>query len=105
MYKKVGTAIEKDVSAWQQRCLRGAMIGPMRFFACDECEAIYHQRQEAAVESRVNYASIRSTPPQDLADWLNQLDDEECARLREGSKLWKTWRRWRDHRTLTGHVV
>ena len=38
-----------------------------------------------------------------LAEWLEQLDEEECARTRETSPLWATWRRLREHRALTGH--
>jgi len=41
--------------------------------------------------------------PQDLIAWLQELDEDDCARMRETSSLWKTWRRLREHRTLTGH--
>jgi hypothetical protein len=36
-------------------------------------------------------------------DYLRELNDDDCARLRETSDLWKTWRRIQEHRTLTGH--
>ena len=43
-------------------------------------------------------------PPQ-LSEWIRGLDEEECARMRESSSLWKAWRRLQEHRKLTGHVL
>ena len=81
----------------------------MRIFACAECEAIYRELREAAGEPEATRSAARSAnqdaDPQELVSWLSQLNEEECARMRENSRLWKTWRRWRDHRALTGHYV
>jgi hypothetical protein len=43
--------------------------------------------------------------PHQLADWLEHLNEEDCARMRATSSLWKTWRRLMEHRTLTGHSL
>jgi len=42
---------------------------------------------------------------QAIAEWVRQLDEEELARIRETSSLWKTWRRLQEHRNLTGHML
>src|SRR5215469_15680217 len=42
---------------------------------------------------------------QQIADWVQQLNEEECARMRETSALWNTWRRMQEHRNLTGHIL
>ena len=70
--------------------------------SCAECRAIYRELQEALAAVKVRLAD-RSTTPDDLAAWVQELEEEECARMRDASSLWKTWRRWREHRTLTGH--
>jgi hypothetical protein len=81
----------------------------MSIFACAECEAIYREMREAAGELGATRGATRSAnqdaDSQELISWLSQLYEEECARMRENSSLWKTWRRWRDHRALTGHYV
>jgi hypothetical protein len=76
----------------------------MSFFACSECQAIDRELREAAGELQAAPGATGAAS-QELIDWLSQLDEEECARMREGSRLWKTWRRLRDHRVLTGHSV
>ena len=70
---------------------------------CDECRAIYLEFWEAADAMRRTKNLIPSSA--DLVAWLNQLNEEECARIRETSPLWKTWRRLQEHKTLTGHSV
>jgi hypothetical protein len=72
----------------------------MATFSCSECAAIYRDLKEAAAAR-----SAQGVPPQDLIAWLSRLDEEDCTRIREDSPLWKTWRRMRAHRALTGHYV
>ena len=55
----------------------------MDLIPCDECRAIYRELQNAV--GRMG----ESATPQQLAAWVQQLDEEECARLRESSDLWK----------------
>jgi hypothetical protein len=69
-------------------------MGP---FACDECRAIYDEMRNAA---RPSQAAATAQP---LADWIRDLDREECARLRQSSELWRAWRRFQAHRASTGH--
>ena len=71
-------------------------------FPCDECRAIYREFKEtaAAIEER---QSDQTSDPPDIATWVQQLDEEECARMRENSDIWKPWRRWQEHQALTGH--
>jgi len=69
----------------------------MDLFSCDECRDIYRELRDASRRAG------ESATPQDLAAWVLQLDEEECARLRESSDLWKVWRRMREHRAVTGH--
>jgi hypothetical protein len=73
----------------------------MDSFKCDECRAIYQELKEA------HYAATQDTPdlPQQIADWVEHLNEEECPRMRETSDLWKTWRRLQEHRNLTGHTL
>jgi len=71
-------------------------------FSCEECRAIAHELRDAAREARRRRPG-RTMTPQDLIAWLQELDEDDCARMRETSSLWKTWRRLREHRTLTGH--
>jgi hypothetical protein len=66
---------------------------------CDECRAIYSELREALRTAR------NSAPTQSLVDWLQSADEEEWARLRESSPLWKTYRRLREHRARTGHML
>lgn len=70
-------------------------------FACEKCRAIYREFQEA---SRRAHGRIAEHPG-GLAAWLAQLSEEDCARMRESSGLWKAWRRYQQHRTLTGHAL
>jgi hypothetical protein len=72
----------------------------MPSFPCAECAAIYRELREAAREA----GEVRA-PSQDLAGWLSQRNEEECARMRENSRLWRAWRRLREHRAVTGHSV
>jgi hypothetical protein len=41
------------------------------------------------------------TTPVDVASWLQELDEDECVQMKETSPLWRTWRRWQQHRALT----
>jgi hypothetical protein len=47
----------------------------------------------------------QNTSPLALATWLEQLNEEECARMRDTSILWATWRRLQKHRALSGHYL
>jgi hypothetical protein len=72
--------------------------------ACPECVAIQQEFRKAAREMQVRHF------PGDLIvfrllRYLQSLDAEECARMREKSALWKTWRRREEHRIRTGHAV
>jgi hypothetical protein len=67
-----------------------------------ECQSIYRELVEAsqAVRERKPEQKTATVP---LTEWLEQLDEEECARTRETSLLWAIWRRLQEHRALTGH--
>jgi uncharacterized protein YhaN len=69
--------------------------------SCSECRAIHQEFQEALAAAKVRL-SDRSAAPDHLAAWIQGLD-EECARMRETSSVWATWRRLQEHRALTGH--
>ena len=68
---------------------------------CAECEAIRREFREALIAANEHGLPASSGS---LTEWLRDLDDAECARMRETSDLWKTWRRWREHRAVTGHT-
>ena len=51
----------------------------------------------------LRYRPGRGIASQDLVNWLQELNEDSCAQMRETSPLWRTWRRLQDHRTLTGH--
>jgi hypothetical protein len=74
----------------------------MDSFACEECRAIYRELKDAHEAARVNRADQN---PRDLVAWLEQLDEAECARMRDTSHLWKTWRRLQEHGARTGHSL
>jgi len=76
----------------------------MDTLSCEECKAIYRELRNASEAARRNQPHQNATPHQ-LADWLQQLNENDCARMRLTSSLWKTWRRLMEHRTLTGHSV
>jgi hypothetical protein len=65
-------------------------------FACEECRAIYRELRDAGRRDVGSFS-------EGLAAWVQQLNEEECARMREDSILWNAWRRMQEHRTLTGH--
>jgi hypothetical protein len=69
---------------------------------CAECRAIYRELQEAYVAAKVRLSG-QTTTPQEIGTWIQGLDEEECAQMRETSDLWAAWRRWQEHRALTGH--
>ena len=73
----------------------------MSAFECGECEAIYRELREGASERR----ATRGAAPEELIVWLGQLNEEECSQMRDSSRPWKTRRRLRKHRNLTGHSV
>src|ERR1035441_5111675 len=73
----------------------------MDSFACEECREISRELRNAGKAARLNSTSQN---PRDLTEWLAQLDETECARIRDASPLWKAWRRWQEHRTRTGHA-
>jgi hypothetical protein len=64
---------------------------------CAECRPIYQELQQAFANAKVRL-SDQPTTPQEIATWIQRLDEEECARLRETSDLWAAWRRWQEHR-------
>ena len=72
----------------------------MDSFSCDECRAIYFELREAC-RAMGNAPGASS---QQISEWVQRLNEEECARLRESSGLWKAWRRLQAHRSLTGHT-
>jgi hypothetical protein len=76
----------------------------MKPYSCPECRAIHQEFQEAfaAIKERM---SGQGGMPDDLAGWIEQMDQDECARMRETSTVWKTWRRLQEHRALTGHHI
>jgi hypothetical protein len=67
--------------------------------SCSECDAICEEFSAATRLARAGNSGLRN-----LSDWVEQLNEEECTRLREESPLWKTWRRWQEHKVLTGHT-
>ena len=75
----------------------------MDTLSCEECRAIYRELRDAAEEARMN--PDQTATPHELADWLQQLNEDDCAQMRATSSLWKPWRRLMEHRTLTGHSV
>jgi hypothetical protein len=74
----------------------------MEFFACEECREINKELRNAFEATHLTNSNQES---RDLAGWLARLDETECARMRDVSPLWKTWRRWQEHRTKTGHAL
>jgi hypothetical protein len=74
----------------------------MDSYACDECRAIHLELQEAFAAAKERLSDPKTTA-QDLVAWVQQLTEDDCARMRETSSLWKTWRRLQAHRALTGH--
>ena len=73
-------------------------------FSCDECRAIYQELREG-LRAATGSMSDERNARQAIAEWVRQLDEEELARIRETSSLWKTWRRLQEHRNLTGHML
>ena len=72
-----------------------------RAYHCDECAAIRRELREATAAERARALDDQ----QDLRAWLERLEDDECARLRETSRMWKAWRKALEHRFRTGHLV
>jgi hypothetical protein len=71
--------------------------------SCGECWAIYRELQNAFRSARQRHSNLDT--PTGLTDWLEQLNDYDAAGARATSRHWKTWRRWQQHRTLTGHSL
>jgi hypothetical protein len=61
-----------------------------RAYRCDECSAIRRELDEAMAAEHA---------------WLERLDDDESARLRETSAIWKAWRKAGEHQLRTGHSI
>lgn len=76
----------------------------MDSFSCDECRAIYWELGEA-YRAVAGGPPDRNNAPQQIGDWVRQLNEGDCAWMRETSSLWKTWRRLREHRSRTGHTL
>jgi hypothetical protein len=72
-----------------------------RAYRCDECSAIRRELDEAMEAERAR----SSGEPRDLRAWLERLDLDECARLRETSVIWKAWRKAVEHQLRTGHSI
>jgi hypothetical protein len=70
--------------------------------SCSECQSIYRELIEASRAARER-GQEQETAALPLTAWLEQLDEEECAQMRETSSLWATWRRLQEHRARTGH--
>jgi hypothetical protein len=79
-------------------------MGHMDPLSCDECRAIYRELRDVAAAMKEHQAD-QNIGPQNISAWVQQLDEDECARMRETSSLWKTWRRLQQHRALTGHSL
>ena len=77
----------------------------MEPIACPECRALYQELQTASRQARLRRSWEPDASPRELAEWLAQIDEHECARLRLNSILWQVWRKVQEHRTLTGHRV
>jgi hypothetical protein len=75
----------------------------MDALSCSECRAICLELREA-LSVFVGTPEVGVDPAQ-LGEWIRSLNEEECARIRETSSLWRAWRRLQEHRTLTGHVL
>jgi hypothetical protein len=73
-------------------------------FSCDECREIYQELRKAAETADWQQINQDRTA-QRLVAYLEQLDEADCARMRENSPLWKAWRRLVQHRTMTGHTL
>jgi hypothetical protein len=71
---------------------------------CDECREIYLELRKAAETVDWRQIGQDRTVPR-LAAYVEQLDEADCAWMRENSPLWKAWRRLMQHRTLTGHTL
>lgn len=70
---------------------------------CAECRAIYQALQDA-YRAAIRDGGQREHA-EELSGWVQQLDRDECARIRESSEIWEAWRRLQRHRTLTGHTL
>jgi hypothetical protein len=73
----------------------------MKAYHCGECSAIRRELDEAMAAERARVGG----EPQDLRAWLERLDEDECARLRETSDMWKAWRKAVEHQLRTGHSI
>ena len=71
---------------------------------CPECDSIRLEFAEAWRSLRGRLSGRRPAPNQ-IAAWLEQLDETQCRETRETSSLWRVWRRQREHRILTGHYA
>jgi len=76
----------------------------MNFSDCEECRALLREFRDAARAGReVRFG--REMSFEQLISYVQSLDEEEMARMRETSPLWALWRKREEHRTRTGHVV
>jgi hypothetical protein len=72
--------------------------------SCPECQDIFLELLKASQDvKKQNLEQQTETRP--LIAWLEQLNEEDCARTRESSRLWAARRRQQEHRALTGHYV
>jgi len=72
--------------------------------SCPECQSIFLELLKASHDvSKQGREQQTETRP--LIAWLEQLNEEECARTRETSRLWAARRRQEEHRALTGHYL
>jgi hypothetical protein len=76
----------------------------MDLFSRDECRQIYRELWHAPRAARKD-SSDQNIAHERLLDYLETLNKDDCAQMRETSPLWKAWRRREDHRALTGHAV
>jgi DNA-binding transcriptional regulator YiaG len=60
----------------------------MDAFKCDECRAIYQDLRKA-YRAATEDTRDRHQTSQQIANWVQQLSEEECARIRETSSVWK----------------
>jgi hypothetical protein len=71
---------------------------------CAECQAICRELLEA-LRPVQEWMRDENTSPLALTAWLEQLNEEEFARMRNTSRIWATCRRLQEHRALTGHYL
>lgn len=81
-----------STTAWRRRGPRCTISG-MDSSSCAECRAIHRELQEALAAAKVR-PTDQHTTPKEIATWVQQLNEDQCTRMRAMSSLWAIWRRW-----------